>query len=322
MQSDSRDATGLLRTVGGISLVAGAVALYIRKGTHHLWGEVALLLLILIPALLMFTLAVGDAREHKDSADDESWRSVLMVLSILLGPLALAQLLKLLGANTANALWTAWILAFTGVTAACGARLARAPYAMLLAGLALLTAWVIAWGKILNHPTADAFRLVLIGGAALLFIAATRLRAGKAIGSAEVATVGGIAAVAAGTIGVVLGTFESVFQPISRMIASSRAAGGHAIGLTSTNGFQHFGWDLYLLVVSGGLIWLGSRARARGLGYVGGFGLLVFIYSIGIELTRLESGKPSSASIMGWPLLLLALGLVGLIVPAFSRRNA
>jgi hypothetical protein len=210
------------------------------------------------------------------------------------------------------------LLAFTGLTAACGARLARAPFA----GLALLTAWLIVWAKILNHPSADAFRLVLIGGAALLFVTAARLRRTKAIGSAEVATAGGIAAVAAGILGVVLGTIESVFQPISRILTSSRAAGGHAIGLTTTNGFQHFGWDLYLLVVSAGLIWVGSRARARGLGYVGGFGLLVFIYSVGVELTRLESGKPSSASIVGWPLALLLLGLAGLVAPTFYRRNA
>jgi hypothetical protein len=87
-----------------------------------------------------------------------------------------------------------------------------------------------------------------------------------------------------------------------------------------TSGLQHFGWDLYLLVVSLALVWVGSRARVRGLGYVGGVGLLAFVLSIGAELTRLESGRAPTGSI-GWPLTLLIIGVAGLAAPALYRRK-
>jgi hypothetical protein len=310
--------TDLLRAGGGMSLAAGAVVLYIRKGSHQAWGSLALLLVVLIPALLLFVLAVRGAREGDTR---EPWRSVLMVTAILLGPLVLSQLLKLLGADSADTLYTAWILALTSLTAVCGAWLARVPYAVLLAGLTMLVAWLIVWGKILDHPSADTFRVVLIVGGALLFLAAAQLRRAKAIGSAEMATVGGIAAVAAGMLGVVVGTIDSVFSPITRILASSPATSGQANALASTNGFQHFGWDLYLLVISVALIWIGSRVRTRGLGYVGGFGLLAFIYSVAAQVTRLESGRAPNASLVGWPLVLLLVGVAGLVAPAFYRRD-
>jgi hypothetical protein len=89
-----------------------------------------------------------------------------------------------------------------------------------------------------------------------------------------------------------------------------------------TNGLQHFGWDLYLLVVSLALVWVGSRVRARGLGYVGGIGLLAFLISVGEQVTRLESGHAPTTSIVGWPLALLIIGLVGLAAPILSRRES
>jgi hypothetical protein len=49
----------------------------------------------------------------------------------------------------------------------------------------------------------------------------------------------------------------------------------------------------------------------RGLAYVGGIGLLAFIVSVGAQITRLESGRSGTADIVGWPLALLVLGVVG-----------
>jgi hypothetical protein len=91
--------------------------------------------------------------------------------------------------------------------------------------------------------------------------------------------------------------------------------------VTTTSGLQHFGWDLYLLIVSLALVWIGSRGHVRGLGYVGGAGLLAFILSIGAQITRLQSGRPPTADIVGWPLALLIVGVVGLAAPALYRRG-
>ncbi len=85
---------------------------------------------------------------------------------------------------------------------------------------------------------------------------------------------------------------------------------------------QSFGWDVYLLVVSLALVWVGSRLRARGLGYVGGAGLLAFVISVGAQITRIESGPAPSSSLSGWPLVLLGLGAIALMLPAFYRRDS
>ncbi len=319
MRSDDRDATDLLRGAGGILLAAGAVVLDLRKGNNHDWGQLALLLVIAIPMLVLFALAVGGKRDEERAAPS---RSVLMVLAILLGPLAISQLLGLLGANTANTLYTALILALAGIFAAYGARRARVPYAMLLAGLALLLTWLIVWIRILDHPSVDTVRILLVVAAGLMFLAAVGMSRAKAIGAAEIATVGGIAAVAAGTLGVVVGTFAGVLDPVERIVEKSHTSGSGASVFTETGGFQHFGWDLYLLVVSVALVWAAARVRARGLGYVGGVGLFAFLVSVGAQVTRIESGRAPTSSLAGWPLALLVLGALGLLAPALSRRDA
>lgn len=89
-----------------------------------------------------------------------------------------------------------------------------------------------------------------------------------------------------------------------------------------TSGLQHFGWDLYLLVVSLALVWVGSRARVRGMGYVGGIGLLAFLLSVGAQITRIESGRAPTAAIVGWPLALLVIGVAGLAAPMLYRRES
>jgi uncharacterized membrane protein YhaH (DUF805 family) len=88
-----------------------------------------------------------------------------------------------------------------------------------------------------------------------------------------------------------------------------------------TCGLQHLGWDIYLLVVSVALICGAGLWRIRGLGYVGGIGLLAFIVSVAAQLTRVEVGRAPTGSIVGWPLVLIVIGLVGLAAPALHRRG-
>ena len=85
------------------------------------------------------------------------------------------------------------------------------------------------------------------------------------------------------------------------------------------SGSQTLGWDVYLLILALALIWLGARTRTRGLGYVGGFGVAMFLVSVAAQLTRLESGRGPSSTLAGWPLVLVGLGLV---VPLLARRKA
>jgi hypothetical protein len=309
-----------LRSAGGVLLAVGSVTLFFRKGTDHAWGEFALLLVTLVPAVALYVLALRGVEPRTDG--NEPWRSVLMVAAILLSPIVLAQLLALFNVDPGQALLTAGIFLVTSLIAGYGAWRARVPYAVLLAGLGLLVAWLILWANVLDHPSVDTFRVLLIAVAALLMAVAARLARNGVIGARELAISGGAAAVAAGVVGVVVGAVAGVARPFELLLQPSRGGGHAPNGALPTSGFQHFGWDLYLLVVSVGLVWLGSRVRARGLGYVGGFGLLAFLVSVTAQVTRIEAGHTPTSSLVGWPLALLLLGVAGLVAPALYRRDA
>jgi len=373
-----RDFPDLLRSVGGLLFAVGAVLVLARKSGHHEWGAFAQLLVVLIPAVILYVLALGVLEDTPStpSAKAQPWQSVLMVVAILLGPVVLLELLHWLGANTGHVLYSAGIFAVTALLAGYAARRARVSYAALLAGLSLIMTWLLVWEKILGHPSANTYRWLLVAAAALLLAAAARLARASAIGAGEVATAGGIAAVSAGVLGVIIGAFVGAFSGLTRVLTTagetsvsagssgsilpgSRISSGQRITRISsipriasrphiplnpriprtpqilrshhissnpfaihTNGLQHFGWDLYLLVVSLALVWIGSRARVRGLGYVGGAGLLAFLISVGSQVTRLEYGRSPTTSIVGWPLVLLILGLVGLAAPMLYRRES
>jgi hypothetical protein len=326
----------LLRSVGGVLLAVGAVVLLIRKSGDHEWSDLARLVVVLVPTVGLYALALGAPGRPRSRTTRPS-QSVLMVAAILIAPLALFELLEWAGASTRHLLYNAGVFAVTGLLAGYGARRARVPYAALLAGLALLVAWLLLWGKILDHPSADTYRWLLVAGAASLLLASGGLALANAIGAGELATAGGLAAVAAGVFGVIVGSVIAAFRGITTLAAGSGAAvssgagsvlgahprAGPAVELVKlhTSGLQHFGWDLYLLVVSVALVWGGSRARVRGVGYAGAIGLLAFTLSVGAQITRLESGHAATNSILGWPLALLIIGLAGLAAPALSRRE-
>jgi hypothetical protein len=336
MRLSRGEITDLLRSVGGSLLAVGAVALLVRKSGHNGWSALARVLVVLVPASLLYALALGAPAWSRRENTGPS-QSVLMVAAILLAPVALYELLEWAGASTRHLPYNAGVFAVSGLLAAYGARRSRTPYAALLAGLALLVAWLLLWGKILDHPSADIYRWLLVAGAALLLTASAGLARAGVIGAGEVATAGGLAAVAAGVFGVIIGSVVVAFRSITTLAASAGASassvpgsivGTHPragppvelVGL-HTSGLQQFGWDLYLLVVSLALVWGSSRARVRGAGYAGAIGLLAFALSVGTQITRLESGRSPTGSIVGWPLALLVIGVAGLAAPMLSRRD-
>jgi hypothetical protein len=369
VQLSRRDLTDLSRSIGGLLFAGGTVLVLARRSGHDEWGGFARLLVVLVPAVVLYMLALGGpdglgGKGGSPAAGARPWQSVLMVVAILLVPVVLLEFLQWVGASTQHSLYEAAVFVVTALLAGYGARRARVSYAALLAGLALLVTWLDVWDAILGHPSTNTSRWLLVAAAVLLFASARVLARAKAIGASELATAGGIAAVAAGVLGVIVGAFVGAFRSIttlggagrvisssSRRISSVPLGAPHRsriVGVpsgsrlsdrlqharlarpshlanpfaTHTSGLQHFGWDLYLLVVSLGLVWVGSRVRARGLGYVGGVGLLAFLVSVGVQITRLESGREPTASIVGWPLALLVIGIAGLAVPALYQRDS
>lgn len=205
MELPARDLRDLLRSVGGLLLAVGALALWARKSSHDGWSDLARLLVVAVPAILLFVLAL-DLSEPRAREKARPSQSVLMVVSILLGPVVLFEFLHGIGASTRHALLDAAVFAIVALLAVYATWRTRVSYTALLAGL----------------------------GA----------------------------------------------------------------------------------IISLALVWIGSRARFRGLGYVGGVGLLAFLVSIVAQITRIEVGRAPTASVAGWPLSLLLLGAAALAASA------
>jgi len=227
----------LLRSVGGVLFAVGAVLVLARKSGHHEWGDFARLLVVLVPAVALYVLALGGAKgaggaEHAPDEHARPWQSVLMVVAILLAPVVLLEFLAWVGANTGHVLYGAGVFALTALFAGYAARRARVSYAALLAGLSLLLTWLLVWEKILGHPSANTYRWMLVAAAVLLFVFAARLARAGAIGARELATAGGIAAVMAGVLGVIIGSFVGAFSGLSRALstASETSSGSGPIG--------------------------------------------------------------------------------------------
>jgi hypothetical protein len=65
MRRSRADSVDLLRSVGGLLLAVGAVVLLVRKSSHHGWSDFARLLVVLVPAVVLYTLALGVPRRGR-----------------------------------------------------------------------------------------------------------------------------------------------------------------------------------------------------------------------------------------------------------------
>jgi hypothetical protein len=191
VQLSKRDTADLLRSVGGLLFAIGALTLLSRKPGHHEWNHFGRFLVVLMPTVVLYVLALGRP-ERSQSQDPRPWQSLLAVTAILLMPVALFEFLIWVHADTADGLFGAGVFAIAGLLAGYAARRARASYAALLAGLSVLLTWLFVWGKILSHPSAGTYRWLLVAGGALLLAAAGGLARARDVGASEVATAGGM----------------------------------------------------------------------------------------------------------------------------------
>jgi hypothetical protein len=309
MGSSLRGSRELARGTGAMLLATGAVIALIREATGGSWNDFDRMLVILAPAALLYALALELDRPAA-LARGGPGGAIQLVTAVLLIPIALELFLTWSGAGHGD-LATAAVFALTALLAAVGALRIGVPYAMLLAALAALVTWLALWDLILGNPSTNTVRWLLAVGSAVLLATGIPLARGDRLGGAEIAIAGGLGALGAGAIGVVVGGVEAAFAQL----------GGGGFIHIHTNGAQHFGWDLYLVIVSVGLGWMGARLRARGLGYVGGVGLAVVSLSVGLRITHLEHGGSIGHDLGAWPIVLVAVGLLGVLAPVFAARE-
>jgi hypothetical protein len=300
-------ARNLLRTLGGLLLASGAVALEIRKTAS--WGVGGRMLVVLVPAVVLYALALGvlGERKHGPRGDAEPWQTVLAVIAVVLNSIWLVLFFRWVGVRGSPA--TVAGLGLTAASAGYAAWRANVRYAALLAALDVVVAWLALWNKILGHPSANTNRwLLMIVGVLVVAGAVVLARRGRREAS-ELVTAAGVAGVVASSIGAYLGVFAVTLNRVLIDVGLRPLFGGLVVR-------QHFIWDLVLLLISVGLITYGARARVRGPGYIGTAGLLIFVFSVGFQFT---ASRPPS-SLVGWPLTLLLVGAAALVLGFFGAR--
>jgi hypothetical protein len=302
-------ARDLLRSIGGLLLASGVVALEIRKTTS--WGVGGRMLVVLVPAVVLYALALGalGERKHGPQGDAEPWRSVLAIIAVILNSIWLVLFFRWVGVRGSPA--TVAGFALTALSAGYAAWRANVRFAALLAALDLVVAWLALWNKILGHPSANTNRWLLMVVSVVLVAGAVGLARRGRREASELVTAAGVAGVVASSLGAYLGVFALTLNRVLVDVGLRPLFGGLVVR-------QHFIWDLVLLLIAVGLIAYGSRARVRGPGYVGTAGLLVFVFSVGFQL----GGRRSPSSVVGWPLALLLIGATALVLGFFASRSA
>src|SRR3954454_22394513 len=276
-----------LRLLGGVVVASGALVLAVRKSSE--WSEWALLFTFLIPCVLLYGLAFA---AHRVWPALQGWQSAFLAFAVLLLPLVFLQFISAVHGDTGSRLNVAWIFALSAAVAVVAALRLGAWWQMFIAGVYAIVAWTAFWAKVLDNPSADTIRALLIVVAAILLAAGLVLGRMERPGSSDLITVAGIAAVLAGAIS--LAGLSSNASQVSDLITNN-------LPRPST------GWNIYMFVVSLALIGYGARSRTRGPAYVGAIGLTVFIGLTGANVVaRLKGDDPSA--VVGWPLVLLLGG--------------
>ncbi len=289
-----------LRLVGGLLFGLGAIVLLYRRSDT--WGAGARFVVLLVPCVAFYALAVAGTRT---GIALQPWQSVFFVFGLLLVPAVLLLFVDWIG-TPSDDLNLVWIFGLTAALGAFATLRAGASYTLLLGALALLIVWISLWDKLVDLKPNGVRILLLI--LAVGYVAAARVlyrRLPRQHG--ELVTAAGLAILFVGLLSVAL-------------LVGSRFPGFSTNRFLSQSAKPSEFWNLLLLVVSIALVAYGARIGMRGPGYIGSFGLLVFATVVGTNLAaRLKGDDPSK--IVGWPLVLLVLGIAGLVLSFVLPRE-
>lgn len=300
-----------IRAVAGLLIGIGFLLVTIRAGTDfdgEAIGSFFQFLLVGTASALLLVAGLAGVLGRREG-EPQSWPSIYLVAGVLLLPLALGLLVDTIDETPDGSLVTLLIFGIAAAVAFYLRFSTGVRYQMLIGAVFALIAWLALVDKILTGDLAedaDVFRLlVLVFGLGLIF-AATRLDGGglaalrrPSAEAGDLLTVAGIAVLVVTVIGLI-GSLAALIVPF----------GGGLIDAPT----QNVGWDLLALLSGLALVVYAARTGLRGPGYVGAVVLLVFAYSVGLDL---DDDSPEG-KIVGWPLLVLVVG-AGLF--AYSMRG-
>lgn len=301
--------TEALRAAAGILLGLAAYLALIRKtATFEPWGDFAILLLLLVPAIVLYGGGMVAARE---AVRPKAWHAVWVVIGIFFIFGSTQQFLEWVDGDTGASLNVAWTTTLTAASGIAAALFARVRFGWLIAGIALSIAWLALWDAIISDGLGSdigTFRGVCMVGTALLAAGAVAgFRAGRMTleEGSEVLTAAGV-----------------LFVTGAGLVSLSLLFGGAIAfavdGASDVGGEPSTFWDTVLLIGSIALIGAGSYRSVRGPVYVGGIGLFIFGALAGSDL---DNPMGPDGSLQGWPLLLLAIAIVALVASALSFNS-
>jgi hypothetical protein len=310
---DTRDA---LRKVGGLLFAIGMLMLFLRKGGDY--GAFVVFLILAIPAVFLYCEGVLTDRI---SGSIRPWQAVYSVLGLIFVPLALLQFVELVDGSPSG--WnTFWIFGVTAALAFYAGVVKGIRFHLLAGSIALIVSWSGLWDSILSDGIGANFgvyrgllgilSIILLAGALYLWredsdarVTDTAVNDGGDQGlwkASELLTGAGVSAVLGCSLGI--SSIAEFFGPLG--LVEFRVVETGAV------------WDILLLLVSLGLVAVGSAIGTRGPVYVGGIGLFLFLLIVGLDL---DDDTPEPDKLGVWPIVLIVLGLLGICLGALKEAS-
>lgn len=311
---DTRDA---LRKQGGLLLALGVLMLVLRK-EDDLSDFVTFLL---YGAMAVYLYGAVFTTRHTDGA--RPWTAVHSVLGLLFVPLALSEFVELLDGDAGSDLNTFWIFGVTAALAFYAGVVKGIRFHLLAGSIAAIVSWSGLWDKLLgDEGIAGHFgtyrgllgilSIILLAGALWLWRQGDETRVTGTVTddggdegvwkASELFTGAGIAAVLACGLGISNLAVATFAGPFGGEISIVRTA---------------LVWDVLLLLISLGLVGVGSLIGTRGPVYIGAIGLFLFLFIVGFDLNE-DSPQPGNLGV--WPILLLVGG--GLLIGLSAVKEA
>ncbi len=320
---DTRDA---LRKYGGLLLGLGILMLLIRKGDDM--GDFVVFLLLAAPAVLLYG---GGIFTDGFTGATRPWQAVFSVFGLIFVVLALNQFIEVVDGNPDSSLNTFWIFGVSAALAFFAGAIKGIRFHLLVGSILLIVSWSALWNELLGDEGIighfNVYRgllgilsILLLAGALYLWrgnrdvrVTGTAVNDGGDQGlwkASELITGAGIAAVLACGV---LTAGSAVLNELVSSIFGGLGAGESEVIETGLI------WDVLLLVISLGLIGLGSTIGTRGPAYVGAIGLVLFLFIVGQDLNEGADADPSNLGL--WPIVLLVGGALALALSAVKEAS-
>lgn len=315
---DSRDS---LRKIGGLLIGLAAAMIYIRKGPFltvnpDQWAAFPMFLVLAIPAVYLY----GGILTRPRTGELRSWQVVHSVFGLIFVPFALLQFVDVIGGDPSAQLNLFWVFAVAAGLAFYAGTVAGVRVQLLFGSILLIVSWTVLWDKILSGGISAHWGIYrgLLGLMAIGLLAGALYVWRTNPGGDEVA---GTATTPTGDLGLWKASELLTGAGIAAVVACS-------LGITALGNLNPVGgtppiettnlWDILLLLVSLGLVGIGSQIGLRGPVYVGGIGLLLFLAIAGLDL----NSKPPHPFKLGiWPWVLLALGVIAVVLSSVREAS-